>query len=206
MGLGNDSKRMTFLNISKGRIAVKKDGVVEYWKYVEGWLRDIQIKDAVYQEKKYKQLCLTLDDGTDEFLLQMKFDSGYGRAFCQIVPNVNLKLPIRISPSYTEDGDKKYSKIFIDQDGTPVKWYYKNSDPRDMPAIEDVVFRGEPAKDNSKRMAFFSDLLLNKIRPQLDAAILEPKPSISADEDIEPAISTHGASVADDQEPDDLPF
>lgn len=200
MGLGNDNGRFTYLNISKGKIAVKKEGVVHLWGHVEGWLKDIQIKDSEYQGKKFKQLGLLLDDGTESYLLQMKLNSGYGRAFCNMILNANLKLPIRIKPQYTEvPGENKTSGMIIDQDGVCVKWYYKNSDPKDRPPVEEVEVNGEIVPDNTKQQKFFIDLLLNRVRPTLDAAALEQKPEVIP-------IAEEVPAGADDMPADDLPF
>jgi len=197
MGLGNNNGRFTYANITKGKVAVKQDGVVNLFGYVEGWLRDIEVRDDEYKNIKYKKLCLVLSDGTETFQLQMKLNSGYGRAFCKIIKNADLTKPLRLQPAYSEDNDKKSTSMFIDQNGNNLKWYYKNSELRDLPPMEQITFKGETVWDDSKQQLFFINMLLNEIRPQLDAAALEVHTPIAAfPQDQAPT----------DSAPDDLPF
>lgn len=167
MGLGNNTGRFTFVNIKKGQLAIKKDGDVHLFDNIEGKLIDLEIRDDEYQGKKYKKLCLMLNDGKESFQLQMKLDSGYGYAFCSIILNADLKAPMRIVPTYKEIDNKGKAGMFINQNGKALKWYYTRDTPHDLPLLKQTEFKGQVMWDNTDQQNFFYTLLLEKIRPQI---------------------------------------
>lgn len=203
-GLGNNSGRLRYLDIKAGKIAVKDGEKVEFYGYVEGRLTDIAVKDDEYKGQQYKKLLVNLIDETGEvFQLQMKLDSGYGRAFCCIIPNVDLSKPVRISPTYEEKDGAKKTGMFINQNDKPVKWAFTKDNPGNRPDLEKVKFKGQEMWDNSAQQNFYINLLLTQIKPQIDGSIIpgvtDKDTPASTKPAAAPAIS--GAEVEDD-----LPF
>jgi hypothetical protein len=201
MGLGNNTGQFKFVNIKKGQLAIKKENEMHFFDHIEGTLVDLEIRDDEYQGKKYKKLCLMIKDGAETFQLQMKLDSGYGYAFCSIIPNADLKLPMKIVPTYKEDEKGKgKAGMFVNQNGKALKWYYTRDNPHDLPLLEQTEFKGVTMWDNTKQQAFFLKMLTEKIRP---AIVPSPNDILSG-----PAHELDNIPNASDvTEPiDDLPF
>lgn len=197
MGLGNDTTRFTYVNIKKGQLVIKKGDQTEVFNYVEGVLTGLDIREDEYQGNKYKKLCLTMTDKNESYQLQMKMESGYCRAFCNMIENVNLTMPFKIEPKMEEVGDKKNTKVFISQGGTNLKWKYTKDNPGELPLLEKITFKGKEAWDNTNQQAYYTDMLLNKIKPMLQHSILAG-PAHQLDE---------VPNASDITEPiDDLPF
>lgn len=206
MGLGNNETNKIYVNISKGKMVVKKGDKTEVYNYLEGMLTDIQIVDADYEGRKYKKLCLTLVDDTDVFLLQMKMDSGYAIAFCKIIPNANPNIAMKLTPTYSEEDGIKKSGMFINQNHVALKWFYTRDNMKDCPPLKETTFKGEKAWDNTEQQQFFMHMLINTIKPKL------PHPIIAAGEPAAPVQQTSGSNgkVFDaninPEYVDDLPF
>lgn len=167
MGLGNNSGKIIFVNIKKGKLAIKKDNEAHLFEHLEGMLTDIEIRDEEYQGEKYKKLCLKINDRGEDFLLQMRLDSGYGRAFCKIILNVDLKQPMKISPNFTEKDGKQSGSLFINQNGKALKWYFTKDNPGDLPPMKEITFKGKTVWDNTDQQNYFIHMLLERVRANL---------------------------------------
>lgn len=194
-GFSNGSS-FTYVNISKGLFVIKKDGEVQAHKSFTGYLVGIDIKDDVYQGKAYKKLCLTMQAGNEDFLLQMKLDSGYGRYFCNLIKNADLTQIMQISPKFEIKDGKQQASLFIRQNDQALKFFFQKDDPT-RPPVKQVEFKGETHYDNTEQTQFFIKMLLEDIKPKLPhAAIVGPATQFattpSANEITEPI--------------DDLPF
>jgi hypothetical protein len=167
MGLGNNSGKIIFVNIKKGMLAIKKDNEAHLFEYLEGMLTDLEIRDEEYQGEKYKKLCLKINDRGEDFLLQMRLDSGYGRAFCRIILNADLTKPMKIAPNFTEKDGKQAGGLFISQHGTPLKWHFTKDNPRDLPPMKEVIFKGKTVWDNTDQQEYFIRMLMERVRQNI---------------------------------------
>lgn len=163
----NDNKPFTFVNISKGKLIFRKDGVEYHSEYLEGYLKDIFIRDKSFDGTRYKQLCLLIGNDSEDAFVQIRLDSGYGLAFCKIIKNCYFDLMLKIIPVYTEVGEKRTTSLFIHQDGSIVPWYYKKANMKDCPGIQWKIENGRYVPDNSRQQEFFINLLLGEIKPKL---------------------------------------
>lgn len=204
MGFVDRGGPASYVNIIRGQFAYKEgDQKILTDQALSGTLIDIEIVDDEYNNKKYKKLCLKLDDGSKVLQLQMKMGSGYANAFCMMIQNADLTKPLVFSPTYDEPNGKPKTGMFINQDGKALKWFYTKNDPKNLPQLEKVEFRGETMWDNLKQQEFLTDLLLNKIKPQLVHPVLAGAATQTGG--TSPARSLSPA--ADITEPiDDLPF
>lgn len=203
MGLGNNERKRVYVNISKGKCVIKKGDQVELYNYLEGMLTNIEIVDADYEGRKYKNVYLTIVDDTETYFLQMKLDSGYGTAFCKIIKNANFQKPLKIQPTYSEEDGKKKSGMFISQGGVPLKWFYTKDNLGDCPTLEQATFKGETVWDNSKQQNFFMKMLIYEIKPQL------PHAAVATNDSASPAPASSSAVFDANKSPDfvdDLPF
>lgn len=171
MGFANESQGggSKFANFSKGKIVAKVDGEKKTFSHLEGNVVDIDIEDAIYQDKTYRKLVLYIVHENGLTRLGFPLNSGYGNAFCRICPNINPAKPIKVSGGVTPDEkikDKFYTSLFIQQDGSYVKWYFKSDTPQGKKVPEasvQTVGRGKSAKevrDYSARDEFFEKVIL----------------------------------------------
>lgn len=207
MAFGNNNSLARFVNISQGKIVVKENEQKVEWGYVEGYLTNIEIVEDVYMDKKYDKIVLTLVDDHDTMKFQFKLDSGYGRAFICAIPNADLSQSIRFSPKYEEVDQKKKTSMFLSQGTKALKWAFTRDNPGEMPPLEDVTFKGQTMKDNSKQIEFMKHLLLNVIKPKLVHPGLKPEQGTIQPGPVTSGSVTAPAMAAEDIEAaDDLPF
>lgn len=166
MGLGNHGSSRTYLNIKEGKIAIRKGDQVEYFGNVSGYLTGIDIKDGKFG----KELHLTLNDDGETYVLQTKFDGGYARGFMMAIKNADLRLPMVLVPKYEVVGDKKKSTMFINQDGTGIKWYWTKDNPGDLPQMTSREWKGKTEWDNTAQMEYLEKMILEDIKPKLSPA------------------------------------
>lgn len=191
MGLGNYSGNRVYLNIKEGELAMKKDGQTHLFDHVSGVITDLSIQDGKFG----KELHVTLTDGPETYILQMKFDGGYSRSFLMAIKNTDLKRPVMLVPKYRVEGERKLASLLIIQDQKGVKWFYTKENPRDCPQPVQVKYKGQLQWDNTDQMLFLEKLVLNDIKPLLVPAAIVPAPVAGEDVQQESAETS-----------DDLPF
>lgn len=202
MGLGNNSRNVIWVNISKGQLVTKKDNQKDFHTDITGLLTEIKIEDDEYQAKKFKKVILTLVDAGDIFKLQFRLDGGYGVSFCNQLPNANLKQPMMLVPSFVEKNDKgkQQSTLFIYQNGY-LKWYFTRDNPRDLPQLKKTEYKGEVLWDNSDQINYFI-AMLTEINKKLS-----PPPQAQEHVQLTTVPVVEGAISDDLNQPmDDLPF
>lgn len=203
MGLGKGTGKRTYVNIKMGKFVTKtREGVVEEYDNLTGNLVGIEFADKEVNSQPYVQLALIVMDGNDTYELQMRYDSGYGRGFCNTIPNADLTKPITFSAAYSEKDGKKISSLFLSQFGKALKWKYTKEHPNGLPPMESAKFKGQTMWDNSAQLRFWKDMIEQEIKPFLIHPAIgvdthEPEPSQLEQKGFQP-ISTN--------EPDDLPF
>lgn len=191
----NSSGGVKFANISRGRILISrgKDQPKDEVDFIEGALTDISIDQDTYQNDTFDRLALTIDDGQDRYILQMRLDSGYGRAVASALPNADFSKWIKFTPTYKDDK----AGMFLNHGRTPIKWLYTREHPNGLPPLKEVIFKGKKSYDNTEQVAFFKDLLLNKIKPQLSHGVVSGPAT---------PLVTEEANASNDTIIDDLPF
>ena len=202
-GFSNESRGGSgkFANFSKGKITTKIDGEKQTFNSLSGLITAIYVEDAEYEKKEYRKVNVRIEHESGITVLGFPLSSGYGNAFCRILPNIDRVKEVVISPGLTPDKKNpeiKYGVVFIEQDGTPLKWYFSRKTNNEIPEIKEVTIgKGKNArveKDYSEREDFFE-----KVIAKFDAKLLKlygkkekiAKPK-TADEVTEPI--------------DDLPF
>jgi hypothetical protein len=204
MGFTNDGGVGSgkFANFKDGKIVTKIDGEKMTFNALEGTIVAIYIEDDNYDNKDYRKVNCRIEHEDGVTILGFPLSSGYGKAFCCLLPNVDPTKPVKISGGIQKDKVNpkiKYASMFIEQDKKSVKWYYSKETKRLLPeVVEETIGSGKNAKvvkDYSKREDFFERLItkfdekLQKIYGKKDKVKAPPK---TADEVTEPI--------------DDLPF
>lgn len=174
MGLGDNTGRLTYLNIKKGKITYKdKSGEAKESGFIEGFITKIEFKTENYQGQDYEKANITIIDGEDKFLLQMNIDSGYFRAFCNAFKSGNPVLRTKISPSYSEKEGKKNSGCFVEQNGSALKWFYnkEKDNLKELPAVEKIKVKGKDVYDGTNQLEFWKKWLLTlKFREEIEVS------------------------------------
>ena len=182
MGAINNSTAI-YLTISDGKICRRvqspttssiqrttKDGRVVNEEHYNGWMGIIT--NITTRESDYgKEWNVTINDGTVTVILSFKYSSGYAASFLKGLPNVKLSEPVTFTPKVTIDGDKKRTVLFLNQNGSAVKWAYTKDNPNGCPGLKQIKVKGVNTWDDSDMMEFLESMVNNDILPQLTGAV-----------------------------------
>lgn len=160
MGLSNESSGGgLYLNFKDGKII---NGGKEYISF-EGFIVDMSIEEAEYNKKPYQKVTLFMKDEMDNiWKFGFPMSSGYGYSFFAMSPNINFKKSVTISGgSEVLDNGNKFGKMYIQQDGSYIKWFYKkgSKDYDKIPLAKEVKVGRDIVKDYTDRDAFIEKIL-----------------------------------------------
>ncbi len=214
MGPGK-SDGVIFANVKEGKIYIKfsKDQKEpDVFTFLEGYITGLKVVEKEWEKEKYKQININLYDGVAKtYQLQLRLSSGYGRAFCKILPNIVLSEPVKISPNVKEeDGEKRYT-VFVRQNDKALQHAFTKDNPGEMPPVEGPVkIKGKDHWDDSKQQEFFESLI------ESIAKHITPGKVITRNQNVASATSEKtsksGRPIVKDDHPngngasDDLPF
>jgi len=87
-----------------------------------------------------------------------------------------------IVPKFTEDGDKKSSVLFINQDGKGLKHFWTKDNPGDLPNLQKIKIKGKESWDDSERLEFLQDYVNKNILPKIanDSLVVLPRENAGA--------------------------
>lgn len=161
-----------------------KENKVVHEEIYKGWkgrIVDIDFKD----HKDYGRFVnVTIDDGNELAILQMKQGSGYATAFLKTLPNVDLSAEVLISPSMKMEGEKKKTSLFINQHSKALKWAYTKEEPNGLPELKQIKVKGKITWDDSDIVEFLENMVKEDILPALKSQTIAAPPK---DEDLEDA-------------------
>ena len=157
-------------------------------------------------------LCVTLSDGMENFIVQFKYESAEYERFIRTAASItDWDQPLRIGVSE----DKKFgSAIWLSQGETKFKWKWggkADSDEAGIPAWKEKVSGGF---DKTDMYEWFYNYVENNIIPKISGEAPEPPQVLSKEE----ALPLDGESVAkttakakpaatpSEDKTDDLPF
>lgn len=226
MGLGNNSSSKTYLGIKEGKVAHRKgDNTTDYYDHITGYLTDAYVKE---DGKFGRELHLVIRDGQDLYVLQMRLESGYARAFLRVVKNAALAELMTIIPMYKVTEDSQQAGMIVMQNGTALKWYYTRNNPNGLPELEPCKMKDPKTGklvdgwDNTKQMEFLVNMLNTEIRPILTPAkvgisrenVAAVQSAGNTTGEVQATNEMHAAwhhdqqcrQFAESQKPDDLPF
>lgn len=160
MGLEKNTGKMTFVNISNGRLYTKeKNEQPEYFGSIDGIISEVKFKEEEYEGKKYEKAEIILFDGEERFCLGMRTDSGYFRGFCNSLKTGNPTGRMKISPSYKVKDEKPQTTCFVQQNGKALKHAYTLDNIGDLPPVQQVQFKGKIQYDGTAQIKFWKDWL-----------------------------------------------
>ena len=210
MALGDNTGGHTFLNIKEGKVSYKdkKTNEKKTCDFVEGTITGVKFEIKEWEGKKYEQVSVDIIDGEDKYILQMKTNSGYFRAFCNCLKSGDTSKRTKFTPTYSEDGASKSSGMFVNQQGDAksLSWYSTKKDPKDVPQLKPVTFNGETKWDSTEQLKYWRDWLSGiKWNTEFEASShSQPSASNTTVTAITPVQSENSGIVSDDD--GDLPF
>lgn len=180
MGYVENNQSKIFNHIKEGRIIHKdKDGTIHSHGGLKG-----RITDLIYNPdgKFGAEFHVILFDEADGSIhqLQMRFNSGYARAFLRIMKNIDFTTDVVLVPDYKKAEGKEFADtgMIIRQGESALKWYYTKDDPKDLPPMVKVrakTARGfEDVWDNTEQMEFLLKVVYTEIKPLLKPATENP--------------------------------
>ena len=162
MGLENGNKKMTYLNISNGKLVYKESGSEEKKSAdsASGFIKKVEFCDDEYNGQSFNKAKITISDGGEiDYLLQMRTDSGYFRGFCNSLRSGNPLGDIKICPSAKEVNGKKQITCFVQQDGKWLKHFFNKDNNGDLPVLEKVNFKGKDIYDGTAQVNYWKEWL-----------------------------------------------
>lgn len=186
MGL-NEGTNATYIGISDGKVSLrvsegtpgavqivnKESGKVSWIKYyrsITGYLTDLANKQDRFNDTMYNWH-LTIVDGDDTYILQVRERSGYGRSLMKSLPNVDFTKKITFTPYVKGVDDKKRGTLYLSQDNENVDWYFTREEPHGMPElIQRTDARGNVVYDDSDILNFFLNYVKDVIQPRIREA------------------------------------
>jgi hypothetical protein len=204
MGLKTRTTEATYVRIKNGKFFLSSDKEFENpYDEIEGTVKDIFIKNDVFNGKPLEKVYVALHDGDTKYLVSFPFDSSYNTSFLSFIKNANLDRPVSLFLKQTDikDSDSKRTTFLISQDGTFLKAFYTKDNPNGLPPM---VQRRSGKWDKEDMMEFLREVIENELKPYLNSK----QPLIQHEEGVEPKTSNElpwEASTVDDND-DDLPF
>lgn len=183
MGLNNNQSAGVFLQVSKGKLVrqfpqkteksvmrVNKNGKTvheEFYDSLTARLTDIKVKESDFG----KFWTLVFNDGSMNYFIDLNFSGGYAISFLKALPNADVTKDMTIVPKYTEEGDKKSSVIFINQNGKGLKHFWTKDNPGELPPMVKIKVKGKEAWDDSDRLEYLFKYVNEVILPKVGGSI-----------------------------------
>jgi hypothetical protein len=178
MGLGNHSGgNTTYLTIINGQITRKvtegtpgavprtnkQNNVVYELHYdsLSGMIKSIETKDGDFG----KQWLVNIVDDLDNFQLQIPYSGKYAYSILRRLPNIDFNIPVMIKTGIYEE--KPY--LTISQDGEKVEYFFTKDNPNGLPEMENILVKGKPTWDDTKRLIWLENYVFENITPALNA-------------------------------------
>lgn len=206
-GLGKNDTAIRYVKLTKeGKFRLNKDETNTDYDYLEGRLADLYLRDEEYQGKKNRKLYIAIQGDDDvKYVLGISFDSRLMSMFINQIKSADLRQPIKIEPSVSkeknnEGEDVETKKLFVKQNGTSLKWFYKKDGEHQVPAMKKVKINKKDVWVKDEYLDFYEDLILNDLRPQLVGATAK-KSNVEIKSEKEDELPWEAQEVEDD-----LPF
>ena len=197
MALGQ-KKKSTFITISKGKLNVWDGNTNTEHEYVSGHLTNIDFntrpQTANQQYPNHEDIRLHMTDGDDSYIVTCTAKTGAGRGIMKQLPNFDPSVPFEINLSY--EAEFKATTVFLSQNGSALKWFWKAADPKEMPPgvkYVDPQTNKEMTQYNDQT-EYLKNYVLAHVKPKLS-------PAPEAESHEEPADEFSGSSKFEDGPP-----
>lgn len=174
--------------------------------YVDGYIENIEvITGGEYGDKIH----ITMNDGTEKFILQLKLDSSYGTMFLKIVPNIDFGKVVQFRV-----GNNGF--FGVSQDSELVKFFFTKDTPNGIPQAPEFDQPYEKWDRKQKktyemykldRAEFLEDFLKDVVLPKLKAVTQNINTSfVEKDADEQKKEANDDVDKEEKPEDDGLPF
>jgi hypothetical protein len=175
-----------FVNITNGNLVIKnKAGDPELFASITGTIYKIEFIEDEYNGKRYEKAKIFIKSD-ENYILQIRTDSGYFRGFCNSLKSGNPTKELTIIPNSKVENGKSQTTIFISQDGKFLKHFFTKDFNGELPKLEKVEFKGVVHYDNSKQIEYWKNWLLcnyeNLQEPELTPA--KPETLVENEDDL----------------------
>jgi hypothetical protein len=146
---------ITYLNIKEGKIQHNENA----YNFVEGYLKNIEVKDREFRGETVKYWYVNLQDEKNNlYSLALAYRSGVAKSlFNSLASAEEFTKLLRIEP-YKQD---LFTKVSVYLGGERLSWKVAP-----LPPLEDVKVGDKIVKDDSKRMSVIVNLV-NEINSKL---------------------------------------
>ncbi len=180
--------------------------------YVEGEI--IGIEHTVSQDFD-DRLEISIRDGSEVLVLQMRWDSGYSMAVLTKLRNVDIVRPVMFLPYYFEEERKV--RMTLKQEGMKIPTFYPQEDPKGFPPYQEGMSKQAITRWKLDVMDFLEAELETHVRPLLpelpkvsEEEQLTQREAVSPGVDSENSAAEQPPQATGDPGPgieeDDLPF
>ena len=141
---------------NKSETTIEKNGkFYEPYDSVSGIIRDIQVLQG-YSEGT-QDLCITLNDGEDNYSLYFGVNSSYFKSFAKMFPNLNVTNTVEIFATYKEEDGKKKVGMVMKQDEEWIKRAFTYENMNGCPPAIPVEVNGLTSYDYTEQNEFLID-------------------------------------------------
>lgn len=147
-----------------------KLGKIVYEKFYDsfvGKLVGVKTTDGSYG----KSWMFDFQNGKDLYHLQLSYSNSYAKAILKMLPNIDVKKEIKVSPQVKEVDGKQKSSLFINQDGASIKHAYTKENPNGLPQMKQVKVAGNLVWDDTEALEFLENMVKKDILPKFDKVL-----------------------------------
>ena len=130
--------------------------------YIRGFIRKMELEQPPSEHPDWKErIAITISSGYGSAILNIPFDSAYGRGFLNACEGIDLLKEVELEPYkyFSKAKGKDVMGLNIYQFGEQLPWTMgTKATPGDVPQLEETTFKGKKAWDNSKQLAFYKEL------------------------------------------------
>lgn len=158
--------------------------------YIRGFITGAAMKEPPAEHPDWgRQMEITLEaeEGRDKCILNIPFDSAYGRGFLYAAPGISPGVAVEIEP-YNYFSKKKGRDVMglsLFQHGEQIPWYYTKAKPNGMPELKKTTFKGKTAWDNTDQLRFLEDKFSEFC--QFLGGNATPGPEVGPEPDLDPS-------------------
>lgn len=172
MPVGTHQQEKRYLSLKDGAFIERIPNSTQTARhgYIAGFLKNITFRD---HEKYGRIIDIHLIDATDTFVVSFFWNSNYAYTFCMVLPNLDLTEMVEFEASVKTKDGKTRTELFVKQDGTAIKWYWRKDDQKELPPlVEKQVY--DPVKgyvkvwDNSNRLNYLHAMILQSVLPAIE--------------------------------------
>lgn len=167
---------------SKARTIESSGKIVheELYDSVEGRITAIGTREGNYG----KELIITINDGDDNFQLQLKLSSSQASCFLRCLPNIDLSKNVMFIPKVQIVNDIKRASLVLAQGNHGVKHAFTKDNPGDLPLMKKIKVKGKETWDDSEQLEFFEQLISDYAEKLKHTGSMDISAEISFNNDV----------------------